>query len=356
MNPILCIAPLSVALFAPPLPAPDVELVFAAEEDLTIALIIDETSETEVVSESWCMLLDGERVEDEAVTTEGGASWSSEIHSVIVDTYDAVEDGRVTSLTRTFESISGDATMEFETEEGSEESEFEIGSPLDGRTVLFAWDVDAGGYDVSFDEEGDDEDVDAILLAGMTIDMFGAWFLPEDGGTELSEGDEWTPGIGVWSEFLELGGDFWIDRSDVEPPTEEKAEEDGSRDAQLEENAEGTVVCTFDGLRDVDGVELGVILISIESTTSFEFESTYEDPDSGEETTTQSETEMEMTVEGECLWNIKVRRPHSIRFEIESTDVTTSVESSEIEGESFVWELVTETETSAVLVNRFEER
>lgn len=356
MNPLFCIAPLSVALFAPPLPAPDVELVFAVEEGVTIALIIEETTEREVISETWWPLYDGERIEEDVETTEGGASWVAEVRSVVVDTYDTVEDGRVTALTRTFESISGDATVEFETEDGIAEEEVEIGSPLQDRTVVFAWDEDDEEYSVSFDEDGDDDVVDAILLDGMLIDTFGAWFLPGDEHTELSEGDEWSSDVGAWNDLLEVGGAFWMDVIDAEPPTEEAADEDVARDAQLRENAEGDIVCTFDGLREVDGVELGVILIAVEITMSFELEATYEEPGFDGEVTTETATEMEISAEGECLWNIETSRPHSIRFEIETTDVTTTLESGSIDGDDFAWESVTETEMSVVLVYRFEQR
>ncbi|MEM1451331.1 MAG: hypothetical protein AAF957_23890 [Planctomycetota bacterium] len=317
---------LASALVASPARVPEAELRFVPSEGDTLAVRLEEETSAETVSEAWCPVFEGERVESEAGEGEGGAAWSYDLAFVLVDEFESVEDGRVQRLSRTFEEIGGSTSASFETDEGVEELDGALASPLDGRTVVFDWDDGAEEYDATFDEEGDDSDIDAVLLGGMSIDAFCDWFLPED-GEPVEEGDEWSPGPDAWWDFTDIGGAFWIENEEADSPSEEKAEENESRDDQLRENSSGDVTCTFEGMREVDGVEVAVISIVVEIESTSETESSAEFD--GVEVSAEEDTTMTIESEGECLWDVESGRLVSLRFTTETTIDSTSVESAE---------------------------
>lgn len=315
---------LASALAASPARVSEAELRFVPTEDVTLAVRLEESTSAQVVSEAWCPVVDGERLESEAGESDGGANWAYELAFVLLDEFESVDDGRIQRLSRTFEEIGGSYSSSFETDEGTEEIEVQLASPLDGRTVAFEWDDDGEEYGATFDEEGDDSEVDAVLLDGMWIDAFGDWFLPEDGGP-VAEGDAWSPGPGAWWDFADIGGAFWIDVEDADPPDETKAEENEDKDDQLRENSSGDVTCTFEGLREVDGVEVAAISIVVEIETSSETESSSEID--GVELSVAEAMSMAVESEGECLWDVETGRLVALRFTTETSTETTEVES-----------------------------
>lgn len=345
---------LTAALALPLLAAPPVtELTFVPEEGRTVALLYRESASAEVVDEAWVPIHDGVRSEVDGGSSDGGATWAFEIEGVLVDVYDAVEDGRVTALTRSFEEFEGASVTTIELDDGVEELETALAMPLQDRTLTFAWDGDAEEYDVAFDEEGDDDEVDEILLGGMRIDAFGAWFLPPDGGA-VEEGDSWDAGVDAWNDCLEFGGNFWIDVEENGPPDAEQAEYETDLARQMRDTSDGEVVCTFEGMDEVDGVEVAVISIAVEISCGSEGERT--DSFDDEEVTTVETIDMEYEGEGTCLWLVDEHRPLSITFELEARDTTVSTDTVEGDGETYAIETTVVTDTKSSIEYRFEER
>lgn len=333
------------------LPPVEAELRFVPEEGATVALVFRETADAEVVEETWITVVDGERGEQAGGELDSGVSWSFELSGEIVDVYDSVEDDRVTGLTRRFEEFDGMRLSVIEMDDGDEEIEETLVTPLLGRTFTFEWDEDDEEYEVTLDE-GDDEDLDEILAGSAAIDAFGAWFLPEDPAVE--EGDEWDAGVEAWSAFSEYGGDFWVDVEDADPPTGEDAEASRSAVEQLRESAEGEVLCSFDGFEEVDGVELAVISIAIDVTESYELDDEVEEGD--ESITIVEEVEIETTGEGRCLWNTETNRPHSIELELEIEETSVSTETIDDGDQIYGLEMTTVTRTNTTMDYAFEVR
>ena len=126
----------------------------------------------------------------------------------VSDVFDSVEEGRVEKLTRTFQTISASSAIQQESPMIPEpiDQTIDSASELEGKTVLFAWDADAGEYSVSFpDDEGDAE-----LLEGLEQNMDLTVFLP---GTEVEEGDTWELDVQELTQLLMPGGDLKLIRT-----------------------------------------------------------------------------------------------------------------------------------------------
>lgn len=288
-------------------PADEVEFRVADGATLTKTFV----TSGEFALEDLVLTMNGEEVEpdmfgagdfslDEA-TAEGT------ITMTVVDEYVSVEDGRPTVLHRTFEEINGS----FETGDGeSGDEDFE---DMLGKTVRFEWDDSAGEYTVSTD----DEDVDEDDLAMLAEDLDMRILLP---GRAVSEGDSWKLG---WEELNTLA----MPGFDLEKAIERDADfEDMPFDVaeQFDELfGDSGLTCTYEGMRDVDGVSVGVIALSSE------FEGTLDLTDvlltameeSGDMEGMSPDLEvvfdLSMEIEGELLWNPRAGHAHSMAFEAE---------------------------------------
>jgi len=214
---------------------------------------------------------------------------------VLIDTYGAVEDGRVARLERTFETLERERTS---TNEGEEEF-FEESSDLEGVVVAFRW--EDGEYLSAFAEDFEDEDED--LLEGLWFDADLSGFLPDG---EVEEGDTWEPDYEVWRQLNEPGGDLTFLDEEGESTRDEL-------DERLEENLEGTVECEFTGIREEDGMRVAVIEVTVETETEgTEVEDLTDDAQAdGAEVSsvTNSRTvSVETETEGELLWLIEEGR------------------------------------------------
>lgn len=214
---------------------------------------------------------------------------------VLVDTYGAVEDGRVARLSRTFETLERERTT---TNEGEDEF-FEESSELEGVVVAFRW--EDGEYVAAFGEDFEDEDED--LLEGLWFDADLSGFLPEG---EVEEGDTWEPDYQVWRQLNEPGGDLTFLDEDGESTRDELDEE-------LEDNLEGTVECEFTGIREEDEGRVAVIEVTVETEAegSVVEDLTDEAQADGAEVSSVTNTRtvtIETETEGELLWLIEEGR------------------------------------------------
>ena len=236
---------------------------------------------------------------------------------VVSDTYGEVEDGRPLELHRNFVSLGNTQTM---TSEG-EEREEEESSDLEDTTVVFTWNADEEEYGVEF-AEGEDGDED--LLDELVEDMDLRVFLPEG---EVSEGDSWTIGVDGYHALASPGGELAILGENGEEE-EEREFREGIRDSM-----EGEWTAEWQGTRDEDGTSVGVIALTGEFTS--EAEISFE-PDEG--ITVTRSAELELSVEGELLWDMEAG--HFDSAALQGTFTLPFTEQTEIDREEFQGEMV----------------
>lgn len=138
-------------------------------------------------------------------------------------------------------------------------------SELEGKTVKFTWNEDGGKYDVAYKEgEGD-----AKLLEHLDEDMDLRALLPTK---DVSDGDAWDIPVKSFRAILAPGGNLGI------KPKAEKGEEGmgmmpgmdnfGDMAAMLGETFDGEAKGEYKGTREVDGVTVGVIHLTLKMKSS----------------------------------------------------------------------------------------
>jgi hypothetical protein len=245
------------------------------------------------------MLMNGE--EQDSPMDENPAG-TADYTIIVNDHFQAVADGRPTNLLRSFVEISGSSeSSDGDSEEGSMEE-------LEGSTVRFAWDDDAGHYAVTF-EEGDGE---KDALAFLSPDMDYRVLLPQG---EVAVDDEW---LVPSAEILRV----MLPGSDLRAAAEAGAEVAGeaipeAAIALMDQFISGiTATCTYKGLSEVDGVEVSEIALVVEISSTVDV-----DPTAFSDDMDMGSGDMEVTVgltmelEGTLLWNQKAGHFHSFLLE-----------------------------------------
>jgi hypothetical protein len=297
---------LCAPLVAPALPGSNrarVELAFQPNSDwkLTKSWVDEDLFELDGVT----MSFNGE--EHEAGDAE--MSFSSSSTTRFTDSYDEIADGHIARLTRSFEDLERAGTQTATSPMDGEERTVEITgrSELDGHTVIFAWDEEAGEYRAEFDGEGDED-----LLADLAMDSDLAGFLPEG---SVAEGESWDVDLAALLSVLHPSGDLRvIDSADGEEEPESEQELERERSRQLDENLEGTLTATLSGVREEDGSRLAVIALEgeVQSTSSVEREGREGGMPPG--TATRA---IDVKLTGELLWLVDDHRASSLALEFE---------------------------------------
>ncbi len=233
-------------------------------------------------------------------------SFGSRLNVEVTDEYVSVNDGRPTKLRRTYDKAVNSVEMEYTSDfdSGSEGNDLE--TLLEGRTVIFEWDEDEEDYVVAF--EGDEEDDE--LLEGLSEDMDLRRFLPEG---EVEEGDEWNVDPYLLGPVLAPGGllGFQADSESVE--AQEILDQFMGADIEkvLRSLLDGEVVCTFEGMEEVDEVSVAVIKIAVEIDSSVDLveflETIIEELAEGADedvSIDQAELAFELEGEGRLLWDL----------------------------------------------------
>jgi hypothetical protein len=291
-----------------------------------MVLTSEQTSSVEMVESEMTVLLDGDEQESGSPDFEVSIEQSERL--VFRDVVLATDGDRVTSLSRTYRELSQTQSQTIETPEGGDTQDSDQESALEETTVVFTWDADEDAYTAAFAE---DEDGDEDLLADLEFDAHLACFLPEG---PVSEGDSWEPAIAAFNLLQSPGGDLHFRAEDEEDDDNEIRDE-------MEENVEGTITCTFTGVREEGGARLAVIAVTIEASTSGDEEQNIEAPfGSG---TASREIELTFDLTGELLWDLGAARLAS--FELEGDMVYTMTLVQEVSGEM---------EVEATQVQKFE--
>lgn len=256
---------------------------------------------------------------------------------VFVDEFKSVEDGRPSALKRTFETIN--TVTESSTEHpmmGSQESNIESSSDLEGMTVLFSWNADNDEYDLRFE---DDEDADEELLSELLEDTDLRKLLPTE---TVSKGDSWDIEPGALIALLAPAGNLKME------PTEEL--DPGSMGSGMESDysamlgdLEGSFTGELTGIRMTDGDRIAVIRLSLQVTSTKDMTDLMNEALEGSDQPMVPEIESvdaenEFDMEGEMLWNLTKGHLKSLTMEGESDTIMDTAGSISMGSESLEFE------------------
>lgn len=243
----------------------------------------------------------------------------------VSDTYGSMNGRRPSQITRTFDAVANDIEMDMTVESmGSVDEQSATGtggSPLEGSSVTFTWDGDAGEYTKAFAEGSEGE---AEHLDGLVEDMDLRCLLPTG---EVSEGDEWDIPLNGLVDILAPGGNLL-----VEVEMDGQAAGPGGPDPAMFSNLremvgdllEGSATGKYAGSREVDGVKLAVIEIEIEIDTANDMAEMFEEmmaeqiPAEIDMSLDRVDVEFALESSGELLWNMSGGHVHSLVLEGES--------------------------------------
>ncbi len=324
------------------------DLSYQSPSERTVAVTIQEIQTGHLQKSSHCPVRGGVLIEDERYEFETKGLTSNQIEVHFEDAYGAVNDeGQLLSLAREFTFLEAAASA-YSGEEGNMEfSRPVLATPLLGETVEFLWDEKAQAYGAAFASEGEREetDLDEALLASQRVDATGAWFLPPEDSSAVEIGESWDAGVEAWHRMIDIGGDFWITTEDERPSTEEAVQARKESRAGERSGGDGTVICTYKGLRQVDGQSLAVIEVVIDfknettSTEAWETEASKDGTVAADEWRIQIDQQLHWSGRGECLWDLTAHQPARMDFdmELESQVDTRAVPASDPQADGDAW-------------------
>ncbi len=218
------------------------------------------------------------------------------------DKYVDLKDGKPLELIRTYDEMSG--SMEMNGGGESDSNDIPDFDALSGKTIRFTWNEEKKEYDVAFHEcEGEEK-----LLKTQQIDMDYRMMLPT---AEVAVGDKWEVPTDFVRQILDgiKNGDMGEDGAAMQAILQDELF------PQLERMLENfKTSCEYKGRRDEDGVDAGVIAVSIEGKGDLDLKSMIESlveeqmKNMGQEiefSIGKATLAMNMKGKGEVLWDIK---------------------------------------------------
>lgn len=294
--------PLALLLLLPHR-AEEVVLRYAPEDGSVLARTFDAHARYELTELEGS--INGEAMEVDEVPD---VSMDFREHVAVTDELVTVEDGRPTTLVRTFDELRQSSS--YATDQGDRESAST--SELEGRRLRY--ELEDGDWSIAADDDGEDPDDLAEWLAE-DMDLRAA--LPS-GAVEV--GDEWDIGPELYLAFMWPGGLVgWHDEE------AEASDDDEDMNAQTIENLEGSGTVTLEEVRDEDGVRVAVLHVTLEVETSCQSDVELE----GGALTV--EVEIERSLEGTILWDLE--HDHAVSAELEGTGSRLTTRSQTIETE-----------------------
>lgn len=292
--------------------APADTLEFAPAKGLTLTKTF--TAGGDFGLDSMSMLMNGQ---ESPMMPDMEMSFSTAQSIVVVDEYGKTEDGRLLKLKRTFDELGNNAEVSSSVEMGGEsqgdDQSIESSSELEGLTVEFTWDAEEEVYTRGFTDGDGDEN----LLEGLFEDMDLRALLPDD---KVNKGDEWEIVPSDLKSILAPGGDLSLEPQDMEGGGMGMGPSPGGMDfsEMLGDLLEGEVTATFEGTREVDGIEVGVITIVVEIDSAHDMSDMMEGlgaaeelPEGMEMSFDRMDVEIELEAEGSLLWDISGGHVHS---------------------------------------------
>lgn len=308
---------LSIPTFAS-ISALSVEKISFAPKEGTIVTKTFQTT-TSMDSEDYEMLLDGEPIPGMPAMEMTMESTQS---LTVTDEYGSMTDGRLNKLGRTYDSIVVSSDMNVDAGIMKQEVTATGTSPLESKSVVFAWDEKEAEFGKEFAEG---ESGEAELLEGLKLDLDLADLLPSE---ELAEGETYEIEPGALVTILAPGGDMKLEM-EVEGgaggmggPTPDQV---GDMSEFFIQGVTGEVTGTFKGTREVDGVNVAVIALSATIAAEADMaEKMAELGDAGMPPGMDVEvdrmlTSMEYEGAGELLWNLDKGHIHSMTLKADLT-------------------------------------
>jgi len=311
---LLLLAPPALLAVSAPAEAPR----FAPKEGSEVRKTFE--SATDFLLEDFSAVVDGQDIGAMLGAFEFEGSGTQTV--VVEDVYEKLGEGRPERLRRTFDEIGG--SFEFHVSMGAESDGDEVtsSSDLEGQTVVFAWDPDEEDFLVEFDGAGDED-----LLEDLEEDMDLRVLLPKG---EVSEGDTWEVPIADLGSIGWPGGDLSLVPDEADPSMDEEQMEElaemfKDRFSDLDDLFDGTCTCVLVGTRELDGLSLAEIGVSMEVGASADLSEMIRDlidelsDQFGEDVPPLSIDAAEITVdfdgEGTLLWDLSASRLHSFRID-----------------------------------------
>lgn len=306
------LAPLLVAPALLALASRGDQPTFAPEPGTSLTKRIENSYEISL--DDMSMVVNGAEMDASMLGMEMTTSTSQVV--AVVDEYEAVGGGRPTTLRRTFEELSSATSIAMSNAMmGDQDVDAPGSSELEGMTVVFTWDEDAGEYEVAF---ADDSDGDADLLEGLAEELDLRELLPDG---EVSEGDAWDIDPEVLRQVFAPGGAVKI-----EP--EEMGDMMGMQSPQFSQDQmlgdfDGEVSAEYVGAREEDGLRVAVIRISADVSSARDLTEIVDEAMSEMELPEGMDIEMEVESfdmefmfegEGELLWNLATGLVHSLHL------------------------------------------
>lgn len=257
-KPLLLAAAAVPALWAFARPADKV--TFHPEEGLSLTKTFTEL--TELTMESMSVSMNGEEL-DPSMLGDPEMNISNTTTRVVTDVYLGMGEGRPTKLKRTYDTLGSESnsTMEMAMM-GSQDMDMSGSSELEGLTVVFTWDDDAGDYVVAFEDEAEG---DSELLEGLKEDMDLRGLLPSG---EVSAEDTWEIPPRAMLPLLAPGGNLKIKPEDLEEMGMGMGPNPSGDLSTMLGDLEGTASGEYAGTREVDGVTVGVIKFTFDVSSA----------------------------------------------------------------------------------------
>jgi len=307
-------------LLAADVPSNDV-MAFAPKAEMMVTKTF--TTTIEMVVDDMSAVMNGEEMDPAMMGLPSDLSAEASMNITVEDTYDAVEGPRITSLTRTFDTIGGAYTTSMGEED---EASFD---ELEGRTIHFEWNAEDESYEVTFvgDEAPSEEEEKSLQMIDADMDYLA--LLPEG---DVEVGAKWSiDGLEVLSILMpgaSLQQLMDSDQMGDDVPAEVQAQIDAFLDS-----AKATL--TYEGSEDGIG--------TIDVAMSMEFDTTIDpsamNPEAEMPAEMLFEVEFSLDIEGKLHWNLA--SGHFTSCELEGTgslimDVEMSMAEMGMDIESFI--------------------
>jgi len=309
-----CALPLALALATP-----QTTISFAPAEGNSLTKTF--TSEFDMSLDELDMTMNGEPMPVEIEIDMNIVAVSS---TVVTDEFVELGKGMPTKLIRSYDEIGSTTSMSMEMSvmgtDQSQDEDRDSSSELEGESVVFDWNEEKSEFAVSFpkDSESDEE-----LLEGLEEDMDFRALLPDG---DVSEGDEWKLDPAVAVDILAPGGNLKLVPEDMSEEMEALmggmgGNEMGDLRDWLEGEIEGSVTCTYVGMREVDGTSLALIEFAVNINTAVDMTDKVLEkmdevpmPQGAEVELDHMDIEFEMEAKGQLFWNVKAGHFHSFEL------------------------------------------
>jgi len=236
----------------------------------------------------------------------------------VTDEYVKVEGGQPRQLKRTFDSLSSDVTtamkMEIMGQSRDQDSASSATSELEGKSVKFTWDAEKKEYTRAFDPAGGEEK----LLEGLREDMDLRALLPDG---EVEEGEEWEIDPKELVDVLAPGGNLSLKPKDAPDGGMSMGASGMENMADMfGDDVEGKCKAQFTGMRDVEGVQLAVVKLTIDMKAKTDMTERVKEQMEEQDLPPEVEgmefksidIEYSLEAEGELLWNVAGGHFHSL--------------------------------------------